>query len=132
MSEVEYSSQGFPTDVLKAAKERAEPYDEEELSANVESAIDASSHQRRMAQLEYDEFADYLKSRKWWRRGVGAILTATWFIHLYFCYKFERESSFPWIISSLTIEVMGLAYIIVSHLFPNGFKNLLKNKLPLR
>lgn len=81
-----------------------------------------SFHEQRLAEFEREERKDYLSARIWWRRGIGTLLTLTVIMHLSACvvlfWRGASDNVLGAVTISLTIEVLGLAAIILSHLFP--------------
>lgn len=97
--------------------------------AAVEGSFDKSLHVQRLANLEYDKEVDYLSARKSWRRGVGWLLFFTVCMHIFACLVLfcigVSDKVLGAVTISLTVEVLGLSAIILSHLFP---KNKVRNQ----
>lgn len=87
-----------------------------------EGSFENSYHEQRLAELRREEEADYLSARWYWRKGIGCILGLTVLMHLAACIMLfwmeANENVLGAVTISLTVEVLGLAAIILKHLFP--------------
>lgn len=97
------------------------------LVASEDALFDKSYHEQKMAKLREDTAEDYLAARKKWRLGIGLLLAAVSGFHIYFCWQLffhiaTSDAVLGTVTVSLTVEVLGLAAIIVRHLFPNNDK----------